>query len=231
MGNSQGKQRLSDQLLMLLWAQVPALQHLKLLGLSCRVPCKQQQAPTITDLPACSPSWLPACCRRLVAVFVQPSCAAVWPPGRHTGQWALASEPHATVKRCAYTAFQAKLQNREHRLTGVAVQAQAHPPPGGALEWNPRQTDASSTCRTAAAARLAARGLPCFRAPCASSCAVCTSRGPGWGSTNAGAAASGCSRKGVPALLRLLSSCSPVSEAAATRSASISPPAAADCRI
>ena len=116
---------------------------------------------------------------------------------------------------------------REDRLTGVVAQAQAHPPPWGLLEWNPRQTDASSTCRTVAATRLAARGLPCFRAPCASSRAVCTSRGPGWVSTYAGAAASGCSRKGVPALLQLLSSCSPVSEAAATRSASVLPPAAA----
>ena len=117
---------------------------------------------------------------------------------------------------------------RGDRLIGVAVQALANPPPWGPLEWNPRQTEASSTCRTAAATRLAARGLPCFRAPRASSRAVCTSRGPGWVSTNAGAAASGCSRKEVPALLRLLSSCRPVSEAAATRSASVSPPAAAD---
>ena len=49
MRKSQGQQRMSDQLLVLLWAQVPALQHLKLLGLSCRLPCKQQQAPAISD--------------------------------------------------------------------------------------------------------------------------------------------------------------------------------------
>ena len=49
MRHSQGQQRMSDQFLVLLWAQVPALQHLKLLGLSSRLPCKQQQAPAISD--------------------------------------------------------------------------------------------------------------------------------------------------------------------------------------
>ena len=68
MGDSQGQQCMSDQLLVLLWAQVPALQYLKLLGLSCRLPCKQQQAPALSDLPASSSCWWPARCKCHVAV-------------------------------------------------------------------------------------------------------------------------------------------------------------------